>query len=184
MVERKMRRLARVESIRESSETYIMSRANHVNNTKIRDDKMDIKVFVQQFKGLEQWNPRMKGVFPMTVQQLAEEVWTAFAVTLPVFQRDVYELDTFLEELVHPHPDLLAVSIFKRRYAFTINECIAEIGDVWVNGAHIRTANLESTDVEAILEGMKLVGLDAYENINYLMAIKRVTGMEQGPIPL
>ena len=57
------------------------------------------------------------------------------------------------------------------------------MGDIYINGAKIQTANLESVDVEAILEGMKMVGLEGYENINYLMAIKRVIGMEKGAIP-
>ena len=42
---------------RHSTETYIVSRTNDVNNTKIRDGKMDIKTFVQKVDGLEQWNP-------------------------------------------------------------------------------------------------------------------------------
>ena len=41
-------------------EIYILSRTNDINNTKIRDGKMDIKTFVQSKDGLEQWNPLMK----------------------------------------------------------------------------------------------------------------------------
>jgi len=183
MVERRMRELSSVESIRESSEIYIMSKTNNHNNTKIRDAKMDIKVFVKEEHGLEQWNPRMKGVFPMSTEQIREEVFPAFDVELPEFARDEYTLEQFLTELINPHPSLLAVHVFKRRFAFTINDCIAEVGEVFINGARIRTANLESVDTEAIQKGMKMVQLDGYENINYLMAIKRVTGMEPGPIP-
>jgi len=183
MVERKMRELSPVEMIRESSEIYIISRANNENNTKIRDAKMDIKIFIQEKSGLEQWNPRMKGVFPMEANQIRSEVFPAFGVTIPEFRKDTYTLDEYLSELIQPHPDLLAVHVMKRRFAFTINACIAEIGDVYINGARIRTANLESVDTDAILEGMNMVGLTEYDNINYLMAIKRVTGMEPGPIP-
>jgi hypothetical protein len=43
------------------------------------------------------------------------------------------------------------------------------------------TANLESVDVNAILEAKKMTGLADYENVNYLLAIKRVIGME--PLP-
>jgi hypothetical protein len=183
IVERKMRELSPVEMIRESSEIYIISRANNENNTKIRDAKMDIKIFIQEKSGLEQWNPRMKGVFPMGADQIRSEVFPAFGVTIPEFNKDTYTLDEYLSELIQPHPDLLAVHVMKRRFAFTINDCIAEIGDVYINGAKIRTANLESVDTDAILEGMQMVGLSEYKNINYLMAIKRVTGMEPGPIP-
>ncbi|MDO8897624.1 MAG: hypothetical protein Q7V19_08220, partial [Bacteroidales bacterium] len=46
---------------RHSDEIYIISRTNDINNTKIRDGKMDIKTYVQTVDGLEQWNPLMKG---------------------------------------------------------------------------------------------------------------------------
>ncbi|MCP4423849.1 MAG: hypothetical protein GY803_05090, partial [Chloroflexi bacterium] len=57
LVVEKMRRLAPCSLIRESDEWYIMSAANNANNTKIRDGKLDIKVFVQERRGLEQWRP-------------------------------------------------------------------------------------------------------------------------------
>jgi hypothetical protein len=177
-----MRELAPVETIRESKEIYILSAGNHENNIKIRDGLMDIKVFVQEVRGLEQWNPRMKGAFPMKAEKIREEVFPAFGVLLPDFKKNVYTLDDFLKEVIKPHPQLVAVNIFKRRFAFTINDCIAEIGDVYINGAKIITANLESVDVEAILKGMEMVGLKGYENINYLKAIKTVIGMEDGDI--
>ncbi|HHJ53341.1 MAG TPA: hypothetical protein ENJ89_09125 [Caldithrix abyssi] len=178
IVEDNMRRLSPVEKIRESKEIYIMSAGNNENNTKIRDNLMDIKVFVQEQKGLEQWNPRMKGEFPMSADTIRNEVFPAFGVEIPEFKRETYTLKQYLEEIIAPHPDLAAVHVFKRRFAFTVNGCIAEIGDVYINGAKVRTANLESVDVEAILEGMRMVGLDKYENVNYLLAIKRVIGME------
>jgi len=182
-VERRFRELSPMSGIRESAETYIMSKGNNENNTKIRDALMDIKVFVRADRGLEQWNPRMKGAFPMEAAVLRDDVFPAFGIDMPELERDVFTLEQYLAEVIEPHPGLQAVSVFKRRFGFTINDCIAELGDVYVNGARIQTANLESVDVEAILEGMKMVGLEGYGNINYLMAIKRVIGMESGTIP-
>ena len=181
IVEAKMRQIAPVEKIRESLEIYIMSAGNNENNTKIRSNLMDIKVFVQEQKGLEQWNPRMKGEFPMSVNVMRDEVFPAFGVALPEFKREVYTLDQYLNEIIQPHPDLMAVNVFKRRFAFTINNCIAEVGEVFVNGAKIMTANLESVDVDAILKAKEMVELTPYENVNYLLAIKRIIGME--PLP-
>ncbi len=129
LVETKMRQLSPVEKIRESSEIYIMSAGNNENNTKVRDNLMDIKVFVREQKGLQQWNPRMKGKFPMETAMICADVFPAFGVTLPEFNRDMYTLDQYLTEIIEPHPDLMAVSVFKRRFAFTINGCIAETGD-------------------------------------------------------
>ncbi|MCP5102854.1 MAG: hypothetical protein GY950_05730 [bacterium] len=181
IVEEKMRRLSKCGKIRESAEIYIMSAGNNENNTKVRDDLMDIKVYVKSEKGLEQWNPRMKGSFPMAAAMIRDDVFPAFGVPVPEFKREQYTLAQFLEEIVQPHGDLTAVNVFKRRFAFTINDCIAELGEVYVNGASIKTVNVESVDVEAILKAMEMLSLQEHENINYLLAIKRIIGME--PLP-
>lgn len=174
----KMRRISPCSGIRESAETYIVSAGNSRNNTKIRDSKMDIKVLVDERKGLEQWNPRMKGEFPMSAATLVDEVFPAFEVEMPPLARDSYTLDQFLAEVIRPHPGLAAVNVFKRRFAFTVNGCIAEHAEIMINGAAIETVSLESVDVEAVLEAKRMLGLDEYENVNYLRAIKRVIGME------
>ncbi len=178
IAEEKMRRISPVEMIRESSEIYIMSTANNENNTKIRDGLMDIKVFVKEEKGLEQWNPRMKGSFPMEKSVISNEVFPAFGIKMPELHRDQYTLDQFLQEIIISHSELTAVRVYKRRFAFTINKCIAEIGDVYINGAHLQTVNIESVNIDDILEAKRMISLDDYENVNYLIAIKRVIGME------
>lgn len=178
LVEQNMRQLSPCGGIRESAEIYIVSAGNDHNNTKVRDDKMDIKVFVTERDGLEQWNPRMKGAFPMKAQELKADVFPAFGVEMPELERDEYTLKQYLEEVIAPHSKLYAVNVFKRRFAFTINDCIAEHAEVRFNGAALQTVSLESVDVPAILEGKKMLGLEPYENINYLRAIKRVIGLE------
>ncbi len=181
MVEQKMRKLAACEGIRESAEIYIVSDGNNENNTKVRDKMMDIKVFVTEKEGLEQWNPRMKGEFPMQAAALVADVFPAFEVDMPDLKRDEYTLDQYLEEVIRPHPKLAAVSVFKRRFAFTINDCITEIAEIEINGAGLQTVAVESVDVPAILKAKDMLGLNEYENVNYLRAIKRVIGME--PLP-
>ena len=181
MVETKMRKLSKCEGIRESSEVYIVSAANNENNTKIRDIKMDIKTLIQRKKGLQQWDPRMKGEFPMKTQVIRDEVFPAFGVQVPDFKKDEYTLNQYLDEIIVPHPQLAAVSVFKRRFAFTINGCITEIAQLLINGAAIQTVAVELEDIDAILGAIQALGLDEYENVNYLLAIKRVIGME--PLP-
>ena len=99
---------------RYSEEIYILSRTNDINNTKIRDGKMDIKTFVQSKDGLEQWNPLMKGEFPMKASVLKEEVFPAFKVEMPNLTKDVYTYEEFMVSL--KHPDLQAVRVNKERY--------------------------------------------------------------------
>jgi hypothetical protein len=181
MVEEKMRKLSACEMIREGAEFYIVSAGNNENNTKVRDKLMDIKVFVTEKEGLEQWNPRMKGEFPMKAETLVSDVFPAFEVDMPELERDEYTLDQYLIEVIRPHPKLSAVHVFKRRFAFTVNECITEIAEIEINGAGLQTVAVESVDIPAILKAKDMLGLNEYENVNYLRAIKRVIGME--PLP-
>ncbi|HYK46039.1 MAG TPA: hypothetical protein VEV83_12760 [Parafilimonas sp.] len=166
---------------RHSDEIYIMSRTNDVNNTKIRDGKMDIKTLVQTVDGLEQWNPLMKGEFPMAVDILKNQVFPAFQVRMPQLSQVQYGYDEFMS-IIHEHPDLQAVRVHKQRSGYLVNDVICETGIVFINGANVQTINLESTDVELIKQTIKAIGLEGVENINYLQAIKRVIGMIDKPL--
>lgn len=164
-----------------SEEIYIISRTNDINNTKIRDGKMDIKTFVQAVDGLEQWNPLMKGEFPIAAAVLKNEVFPAFNVAMPVLKKDTYTFDEFIG-IIKSNPDLLAVRVKKERYGYMVNNTICEFGYVWINGARICTINSESTELEDIKKTIKDIGLEGIENINYLQAIKRVCGFVDKPL--
>lgn len=166
---------------RSSDEIYIISRTNDINNTKIRDGKMDIKTYVKTVDGLEQWNPLMKGEFPIAARVLREEVFPAFQVEMPELDNDSYTYDQFLK-MVEAHPDLAAVRVHKQRYGYMVNDTICEVGNVLINGARLMTINSESTEIEDIKKTIKDVGLEGVENINYLQAIKRVIGMIDKPL--
>ncbi len=166
---------------RVSEEIYIISRTNDVNNTKIRDGKMDIKTYVQTVDGLEQWNPLMKGEFPIKTEVLRNEVFPAFKVQMPELNKDLYTYEEFMA-LVKANPDLLPVRVKKERYGYMVNNTICEFGLVWINGAQICTVNSESTEIEDIKKTIADLGLEGVENINYLQAIKRVTGMIDKPL--
>ncbi len=167
---------------RRSVETYIVSRTNDINNTKIRDGKMDIKTFVQAVDGFEQWNPLMKGEFPIGAEVLKREVFPAFKVAnMPEWEKDTYTLDEFLA-IVKNHPDLQVVTVEKVRYGYMVNDTICETGEVYINGAKVVTINSESTEVDDLKKTVKDVGLEGVENINYLQAIKRIIGMTDKPL--
>lgn len=166
---------------RQSDEIYILSRTNDINNTKIRDGKMDIKTFVQTVDGLEQWNPLMKGEFPISADVLKNEVFPAFQVSMPTFAKSVYTYDEFIE-MIEKHPDLQAVRVHKQRFGYMVNGTICEVGNVLINGAKVVTINSESTEIDDIKKTLTDVGLEGVENINYLQAIKRVIGMINKPL--
>jgi len=161
---------------RTSDEIYIVSRTNDINNTKIRDGKMDIKTYVQTVDGLEQWNPLMKGEFPIKAEMLKNEVFPAFQVEMPELTKEEYTLEEFLQ-MIYDHPNLQAVKVRKERFGYMVNDTLCEVGNVFINGAQLVTINSESTEIEDIKKTIQDVGLEGMENINYLQAIKRVIGM-------
>jgi len=166
---------------RHSDEIYIVSKTNDINNTKIRNGKMDIKTFVQTVDGLEQWNPLMKTKFPISKKVLKKEVFPAFMVKTPDFKKDEYTLEEFLD-IVKKHPDLQAVKVHKHRFGYMVNDTICEVADVLINGAKVVSINSESTEIDDIKKTLKDTGLVGVENINYLQAIKRVIGMIDKPL--
>ncbi|MBP42894.1 MAG: hypothetical protein CL925_00655 [Deltaproteobacteria bacterium] len=167
--------------VRESDEIYIMSRVNDINNTKIRNGKMDIKTYVQTKDGLEQWNPLTKTDFPVSADFLKSDIFPAFQVSLPEVDKDEYSMDEFLA-MVKDHPDLQAVSVFKERYGYMVNDTICEVAFVLINGAEVVTINSESTEIPDVLKTLKDCQLEDYENISYLQAIKRVIGWIDKPL--
>lgn len=165
---------------RESEEIYIVSKTNDINNTKIRDGKMDIKTYVQTIDGLEQWNPLMKGEFPISKTLLKNDVFPAFQVQMPELTKETYTLEEFLE-MIENHNHLQSVRVNKQRFGYMVNDTICEVGNVLINGAGLVTINSESTELDDIKKTMKDVGIENHENINYLQAIKRVIGWINKP---
>lgn len=166
---------------RHSDEIYIVSKTNNINNTKIRNGKMDIKTYVQTIDGLEQWNPLMKAKFPISKDILVKEVFPAFQVEVPKFKKDTYTMEEFLE-IVKNHPDLQAVNVHKHRFGYMVNDTICEVANVLINGAKVVSINSESTELEDIKKTLSDTGLVGVENINYLQVIKRVIGMIDKPL--
>lgn len=166
---------------RQSDELYIVSRTNDVNNTKIRDGKMDIKQWVQTLDGLEQWSPLMKGTFPLSPAVLRDEVFPAFRVRVPELPDGACTYDAF-RDLIEGHPDLAAVRVRKRRFGYIVHDTICEYAVVLINGARVVTVATESTDIGALKRTIADTGMTGLENINYLQAIKRVIGMIAKPL--
>ena len=166
---------------RESEEIYILSKTNDINNTKIRDGKMDIKTYIQTVDGLEQWNPLMKGEFPISKEVLENDVFPAFQVDMPRLVKDSYTMDEFLE-MINDNPELQAVRVHKQRFGYMVNNTLCEVGNVLVNGAKVVTINSESTELDDIKKTISDCGLEGCENINYLQVIKRIIGWINKPL--
>lgn len=166
-----------LQSDRESSEFYILS-TESMQNTKIRADRMDIKVLQQVNEDfLEHWMPVFKEGFPLSKEKI-EKVFEAFEVPIPQFARDEYTFGQFLEELVKPIDKLKIVNVKKRRYGYKINDCTVEIAEVTSDDTPTRTVAVEQEDPKKIIETVEQLGLKAYENVNYVTGLKRIAGMK------
>ena len=165
---------------RSSDEVYIISAANDINNTKIRDGLMDIKK-LENVNGdtLEQWNPVLKSGFPLTNEVLAQ-VAGAWGVALPKLARAGYTLDEFLAEVVGAHPKLRAIAVGKERFGFTVDGCIVELANLTFDGTPIRTAAVEHEDPALVIATVRKLGLDRFSNTNYIKALKRFAGPPVG----
>lgn len=162
---------------RESSEVYILSEVS-MDNTKVRDDLMDIKTLQQVNEDrLEQWLPIMKGTFPLPVSEI-EKVFKCFKVALPKLERSEYTFQQYLDEVINKSKLLKAVNVHKKRTGFTINNCIVEIAEVTVEGKIIKTAAVEMEDPALVIKTVKELELDSFPNINYLRGLKNLVGMK------
>ncbi len=162
---------------RESDEIYILSEVS-MDNTKVRDDLMDIKTLQQVNEDrLEQWLPIMKGTFPLPTAEI-EKVFKCFKVAVPKFERSEYTFEQYLNEVIAPSSLLKAVNVHKKRTGFTINNTIVEIAEVTVDGKTVKTAAVEMEDPGLVIKTVKEVGLDKFPNINYLRGLKNLVGMK------
>ena len=162
---------------RESSEVYILSEVS-MDNTKVRDNLMDIKTLQQVNEDrLELWLPIMKGTFPLPVAEI-EKVFKCFKVALPKFNRAEYTFEQYLDEVIKPSKLLKAVKVVKKRTGFTVNNCIVEIAEVEVEDKWVKTAAVEMEDPALVIKTVRELGLDAFPNINYLRGLKNLVGMK------
>ena len=162
---------------RESAEVYILSEVS-MDNTKVRDDLMDIKTLQQVNEDrLELWLPIMKGAFPLPVAEI-EKVFKCFRVSTPKFQREQKSFEQYLDEMICPSKLLKAVNVLKKRTGFTIHNCIVEIAEVKVDDKWIKTAAVEMEDPAMVIKTVRELELDSFPNINYLRGLKNLVGMK------
>ena len=166
---------AKLFKIRQSSETYILSRHTNEANVKIRDGLLDIKTKVGETEeGYEIFQPKGKFEFPVK-QEALKRIFENLKAPVNV-EQPTCTLDEFLD-LVADSTDLVAVAVDKERYGFSVDGVICEYGEILFNGALIETACVESEDYSAMKAVIEKLELGAFENTNYLMAAKEIVGM-------
>ena len=166
---------AKLFKIRQSGETYILSRHTNEANVKVRDGLLDIKTKVGETEeGYEIFQPRGKFQFPVKKEELAT-ILQNLEASIELTEQS-YSFEEFLE-LVAESTDLTAVSVEKERYGFSVDGIICEYGEILFNGALVETACVESEDYAAMKNVIEKLEIAGFENTNYLKAAKKVVGM-------
>lgn len=159
--------------VRDSEEIYILSRKSG-DNTKIRFELMDIKSLqVVNGEGLQQWYPVMKSGFPLGGEPLAQTL-ASWKVQAP---EAAFSYADFLS-FVDAHPDLVAVTVTKRRSGWTWDGAVVELAEVSFDGHKHLTCCVEDADPAKVWRIVGELGLQALPNVSYLAALKAHAGME------
>lgn len=169
------------DSVRDSNEIYIISKKNDTYNIKIRDSKFDIKFLVKTLDRFEQWKPFLKAEFPISSSLVKNEIAPLLKTKFAKISIEHVTLEDFLE-LIALQSDLVIVEVTKKRFAYMVNQSICEWAFVTINGVELFTISAESVDVNDLSETVKSIGIDQFENINYLQGIKRTIGMIDRPL--
>ena len=165
------------EFMRESTDTYLVTAVNDSNNVKMRYNQLDVKQSMHVEQGLEQRRPVLKLDFPVPAANIRDDIFPLLAVDAPALSREVYTGEQFLEEVAQTHDQVRLAQAFKQRFHFNIGLCRVEINHLLINGAAIQSVAVESEDKTAVLNVREIIGLGPYENVNYLLAIKRILGL-------
>lgn len=166
---------AKLFKVRESRETYFLSAKTNEANVKVRDGLLDIKTKVGETEnGYEIFQPRGKFQFPVGKKEV-ETILQNMLVSVEL-TKDAYTIDDFIA-IVRAHPDMAAVSVYKKRFGFSVNGIICEYGIIEFNGAVLETACCESEDYAGMQKAIEALEIGSFENRNYLKAAKSVIGM-------
>jgi exopolyphosphatase/guanosine-5'-triphosphate,3'-diphosphate pyrophosphatase len=155
------------ERVQESDETYVLS-TEGTDAAKLRDGLMDVKHRLRvDDDGLEQWTPVLKAPFPLSAVDVTR-VLTALGVSPAADpDRPAYTWREMVDEVVAPHPDLLAVGVHKVRQRYTIDGCAAEVTEVRTDHATTWTTAVESEDPAAVMRVLHRLGLRARPNVSF-----------------
>lgn len=181
IVEQRMRAVGGTPTINDSAEFYLVSAPDITQNVKIRDGQLDIKVLVRADRGLEQWEPRLKIAFPIDDAALNQLMAVSLGVTEALPAGSGASIERLVSTLRGGRHGVAVAELFKRRSHFQVDDCIAEIVEVTVSGAPIRTACVESTEAEQVRAVARQLGLDALPNTSYLAAVRHLAGIATCP---
>jgi len=160
------------------AEVYFVSRRTQGVNVKVRDGLLDIKVKTgETAEGYEIFQPRGKFSFPVAHKDLVI-ILGALKAEVP---KELTSLQTCPFEVflaaARRHPDLVPVTVEKMRWGFMIDGIICEFAQVYLNGALLESACVESENHAAMKAVVDSLGLGDRPNTSYIKALGALVGI-------
>lgn len=175
-----------LKDIQNSKEWYLVSRHGGDVNIKIRGNNLDVKKLIQKQGQLEQWAPAGRLPLPVTLAAFQDTVLTPLGLqpaNWPAPLPELLDEKALKDHIFYQMPDLVAVAIGKRRTRYLLDECLAELTELDINGTALRSICIESEDPDLVNTKAKLIGLDAWHNRSYVQALREIAGLiPQSPL--
>jgi hypothetical protein len=164
---------------KENYDYYILSETNQTFNILIRKKSLIIKELIAETKKLEKWNVNFRQEFPISKEVIENTFFPAIGIEAPNIEDKEYDIISFIEEIVNEDPDLKVVEVFKSKIEYIYNNCNCEIANNLINGAFIKTFNIESENVDDVHKTLIELEIgDNFINTNYPLKIKQIIGLE------
>ena len=158
-----------------SDEHYLLS-LNSDASVKVRDGNIDVKRLIAvEDRGLEQWMPVMNSSWPLVRDDVRDVVDTVGGAPRTL-DRDAYDQQAFVDEVVTPDPSLLVVAVHKHRVHYTIGGCMAELSELQADGHVTRTIAVESTDPDRVVSAVGELGLVGQPVVCMARGLKALVG--------
>jgi len=177
--ELKLNQLAANTILTENYDYYILSEANTRFNILIRNKRLIIKELISAGKKLEKWNVNQAEEFPISREFIENIFFPCMGIEAPSIEKQDYGIVDFIEQIINVDPDLKLVEVYKKKHEFIYKDCNCEIADNLINGAFIKTFNIESEIVDNVYNTLSDLGITSeYKNTNYPSIIKQIIALE------
>jgi len=162
------------ERVQDSDELYVLALDSDAS-MKVRDGLLDVKHLQRVDEdGLEQWMPVAKGEFPLGADQITR-LEEALHAPVQSLARAAYTLDQFIDEVVGPSPELVAVAVRKHRTHYTVRGAMVELSELRTDHGAARTIAVESEDPARVVATLRELGLAGRPNVSVPRELKTVT---------
>jgi hypothetical protein len=175
-VRNNLQRLATALRMETSEETYLISATTDKCNAKIRGGRMNLKALLATEQKLELWKPVLDAEFPLDSSVITGQIFPCLELRAPDLPRPRYSMDEFVGEVIRTQPQIVMVTILKRRERFLLDECLAEFTSVSIGKAAHETAAVESTKPGSVLRLIRQLHIAGIPNTNYIARLKQVLG--------